>query len=147
MFSASYMDWALTRYVYTFLISPWAVRAKIALASTLYPTPRLQSPPTCSSAARQQSRAVACYRSCLVVFPGKPRRSLPPRIIYSRHPCHRRFDWVDTEGSREGAEMPTLTKLYSMEEAALHNTPDDCWVVVDGKVAPLYPSLIRPCCR
>jgi cytochrome b5 len=32
--------------------------------------------------------------------------------------------------------MPTLTKLYSMKEAALHNTPDDCWVVVDGKVAP-----------
>nr|ACG49215.1 cytochrome b5 [Zea mays] len=30
--------------------------------------------------------------------------------------------------------MPTLTKLYSMEEAALHNTPDDCWVVVDGKI-------------
>jgi cytochrome b involved in lipid metabolism len=49
---------------------------------------------------------------------------------------------VDTEGSREGAEMPTLTKLYSMEEAALHNTPDDCWVIVDGKVAPLYCPLI-----
>ncbi|ONM09427.1 Cytochrome b5 isoform A [Zea mays] len=30
--------------------------------------------------------------------------------------------------------MPTLTKLYSMEEAALHNTPDDCWVIVDGKI-------------
>ncbi|AQK62782.1 Cytochrome b5 [Zea mays] len=30
--------------------------------------------------------------------------------------------------------MPTLTKLYSMKEAALHNTPDDCWVVVDGKI-------------
>ncbi|KAK1643980.1 hypothetical protein QYE76_061785 [Lolium multiflorum] len=30
--------------------------------------------------------------------------------------------------------MPTLTKLYSMKEAALHNTPDDCWIVVDGKI-------------
>ncbi|KAG8098192.1 hypothetical protein GUJ93_ZPchr0013g36718 [Zizania palustris] len=30
--------------------------------------------------------------------------------------------------------MPTLTKLYSMVEVACHNTPDDCWVVVDGKV-------------
>lgn len=40
--------------------------------------------------------------------------------------------------------MPTLTKLYSMKEAALHNTPEDCWVVVDGKVAPPYRPLIRP---
>uniref|UniRef100_A0A0E0D6Y6 Cytochrome b5 heme-binding domain-containing protein n=1 Tax=Oryza meridionalis TaxID=40149 RepID=A0A0E0D6Y6_9ORYZ len=31
-------------------------------------------------------------------------------------------------------EMPTLTKLYSLEEAARHNTADDCWVVVDGKI-------------
>ncbi|KAK9090106.1 hypothetical protein Sjap_023283 [Stephania japonica] len=30
--------------------------------------------------------------------------------------------------------MPTLTKLYTMQEAAKHNTSDDCWVVVDGKV-------------
>ncbi|VVA92513.1 unnamed protein product [Arabis nemorensis] len=30
--------------------------------------------------------------------------------------------------------MPTLTKLYSMEEAATHNKQDDCWVVIDGKV-------------
>ncbi|KAK8526066.1 hypothetical protein V6N12_020547 [Hibiscus sabdariffa] len=30
--------------------------------------------------------------------------------------------------------MPTLTKLYSMEEASQHNTKDDCWVVIDGKV-------------
>ncbi|CAL4944450.1 unnamed protein product [Urochloa decumbens] len=30
--------------------------------------------------------------------------------------------------------MPTLTKLYSMKEAALHNTPEDCWVVIDGKI-------------
>ncbi|KAL3636192.1 Cytochrome b5 isoform A [Castilleja foliolosa] len=30
--------------------------------------------------------------------------------------------------------MPTITKLYSMEEAAQHNTNDDCWVVIDGKV-------------
>ncbi|KAL2519260.1 Cytochrome b5 [Abeliophyllum distichum] len=30
--------------------------------------------------------------------------------------------------------MPTLTKLYSMEEASQHNTQEDCWVVIDGKV-------------
>ncbi|KAE8730017.1 Cytochrome b5 isoform A [Hibiscus syriacus] len=30
--------------------------------------------------------------------------------------------------------MPTLTKLYSMEEAYQHNTKEDCWVVIDGKV-------------
>uniref|UniRef100_A0A2P2JH02 Cytochrome b5 isoform Cb5-D n=1 Tax=Rhizophora mucronata TaxID=61149 RepID=A0A2P2JH02_RHIMU len=30
--------------------------------------------------------------------------------------------------------MPTLTKLCSMQEASQHNTKDDCWVVIDGKV-------------
>ncbi|KAL0003650.1 hypothetical protein SO802_011211 [Lithocarpus litseifolius] len=30
--------------------------------------------------------------------------------------------------------MPTLSKLYSMQEASEHNTKDDCWVVIDGKV-------------
>ncbi|XP_043706112.1 cytochrome b5 [Telopea speciosissima] len=30
--------------------------------------------------------------------------------------------------------MPTLTRIYSMQEAAQHNTREDCWVVVDGKV-------------
>ncbi|KAK4479816.1 hypothetical protein RD792_015355 [Penstemon davidsonii] len=30
--------------------------------------------------------------------------------------------------------MPTLTKLYTMEEASEHNTAEDCWVVIDGKV-------------
>ncbi|KAK1416023.1 hypothetical protein QVD17_31811 [Tagetes erecta] len=30
--------------------------------------------------------------------------------------------------------MPTLTKLYSMQEAAEHNSAGDCWIVVDGKV-------------
>ncbi|KAG4165447.1 hypothetical protein ERO13_A13G084232v2 [Gossypium hirsutum] len=30
--------------------------------------------------------------------------------------------------------MPTLTKLYTMQEAAQHNTKDDCWIVIDGKV-------------
>ncbi|XP_009786222.1 cytochrome b5 [Nicotiana sylvestris] len=30
--------------------------------------------------------------------------------------------------------MPTLTKLFTMEEASQHNTKDDCWVVIDGKV-------------
>jgi hypothetical protein len=40
--------------------------------------------------------------------------------------------------------MPTLTKLYSMKEAALHNTPDNCWVVVDGKVSAV-PLPYPPC--
>ncbi|XP_039054764.1 cytochrome b5-like [Hibiscus syriacus] len=30
--------------------------------------------------------------------------------------------------------MPTLTKLYTMQEASQHNTKDDCWVVIDDKV-------------
>ncbi|KAL0408753.1 UNVERIFIED_CONTAM: cytochrome isoform A [Sesamum radiatum] len=30
--------------------------------------------------------------------------------------------------------MPTITKIYTMEEASEHNTKDDCWVVIDGKV-------------
>uniref|UniRef100_A0A5B7ATB6 Cytochrome b5 heme-binding domain-containing protein n=1 Tax=Davidia involucrata TaxID=16924 RepID=A0A5B7ATB6_DAVIN len=30
--------------------------------------------------------------------------------------------------------MPTLTKLYSMQETSQHNSKDDCWVVIDGKV-------------
>ncbi|KAK4423676.1 cytochrome isoform A [Sesamum alatum] len=30
--------------------------------------------------------------------------------------------------------MPTLTKIYTMEEASEHNTKDDCWVVIEGKV-------------
>ncbi|KAH1031453.1 hypothetical protein J1N35_043627 [Gossypium stocksii] len=30
--------------------------------------------------------------------------------------------------------MPTLTKLYTMQDASQHNTKDDCWIVIDGKV-------------
>ncbi|KAG9151917.1 hypothetical protein Leryth_002191 [Lithospermum erythrorhizon] len=30
--------------------------------------------------------------------------------------------------------MPIITKLYSMEEASQHNTKDDCWIVIHGKV-------------
>ncbi|KAG9439673.1 hypothetical protein H6P81_019838 [Aristolochia fimbriata] len=30
--------------------------------------------------------------------------------------------------------MPTITKLYSLQEVSEHNTREDCWVVVDGKV-------------
>ncbi|XP_073032845.1 cytochrome b5 [Primulina eburnea] len=30
--------------------------------------------------------------------------------------------------------MPTITKLFTMEEASEHNTSEDCWVVIDGKV-------------
>ncbi|KAK2968853.1 hypothetical protein RJ640_008020 [Escallonia rubra] len=37
--------------------------------------------------------------------------------------------------------MPTLTKLYTMQEAAQHNTKEDCWVVIDGKVYDVSPYL------
>ncbi|XP_077210029.1 cytochrome b5 [Tasmannia lanceolata] len=30
--------------------------------------------------------------------------------------------------------MPTITKLFSLQEASEHNTKEDCWVVIDGKV-------------
>ncbi|XP_057448083.1 cytochrome b5 [Lotus japonicus] len=30
--------------------------------------------------------------------------------------------------------MPTISNFYTMQEASLHNTKDDCWIVVDGKV-------------
>ncbi|KAK4260984.1 hypothetical protein QN277_004040 [Acacia crassicarpa] len=30
--------------------------------------------------------------------------------------------------------MPTISKLYTMQEASQHNTKNDCWVVIDGKV-------------
>ncbi|KAK1272439.1 Cytochrome b5 isoform B [Acorus gramineus] len=30
--------------------------------------------------------------------------------------------------------MPTLTKIFSMQEISQHNERDDCWVVIDGKV-------------
>ncbi|XP_062111479.1 cytochrome b5 [Humulus lupulus] len=37
--------------------------------------------------------------------------------------------------------MPSLTKLFSMAEASQHNTKDDCWVVIDGKVYDLSSYL------
>ncbi|RWW13407.1 hypothetical protein GW17_00022874, partial [Ensete ventricosum] len=56
--------------------------------------------------------------------------------------------------------MATLSKLYSMREATEHNTRDDCWVVIHGKVRSFYHSfsffthivlalfcLIRPRCH
>ncbi|KAL2349134.1 hypothetical protein Fmac_003134 [Flemingia macrophylla] len=30
--------------------------------------------------------------------------------------------------------MPTLTDFYAIEELSQHNTKDDCWILVDGKV-------------
>lgn len=36
--------------------------------------------------------------------------------------------------------MPTIEKLYSMKEVAEHNSADDCWIVVDGKVLSLSLS-------
>ncbi|KAM6548321.1 hypothetical protein CsatB_019997 [Cannabis sativa] len=37
--------------------------------------------------------------------------------------------------------MPSLTKLFSMEEISQHNTKDDCWVVIDDKVYDLSSYL------
>ncbi|CAF1928169.1 hypothetical protein F2Q70_00020672 [Brassica cretica] len=37
--------------------------------------------------------------------------------------------------------MPTLTKIYSMEEVAAHNKQDDCWIVIDGKVYDVTPYM------
>ncbi|GMY25822.1 cytochrome b5 [Fagus crenata] len=37
--------------------------------------------------------------------------------------------------------MPTLTKLFTMQEASEHNTKDDCWVVIDCKVYDVTPYL------
>ncbi|KAK6921884.1 Cytochrome b5-like heme/steroid binding domain [Dillenia turbinata] len=37
--------------------------------------------------------------------------------------------------------MPILTKLYSMQEASQHNTKNDCWIVIDGKVYDVSPYL------
>lgn len=36
--------------------------------------------------------------------------------------------------------MPTLTKLYTLEEASEHNTAEDCWVVIDGKVLDCFST-------
>ncbi|XP_010260586.1 PREDICTED: cytochrome b5 [Nelumbo nucifera] len=30
--------------------------------------------------------------------------------------------------------MPTTTKIYTLQQASEHNTRDDCWVVIHGKV-------------
>lgn len=40
---------------------------------------------------------------------------------------------------RPPVKMPTLSKLYTMQEASHHNTQDDCWIVVDNKVPFLFP--------
>ncbi|KAL6294873.1 hypothetical protein ACE6H2_003015 [Prunus campanulata] len=33
--------------------------------------------------------------------------------------------------------MPTLTKLFTMQEVSQQNNKDNCWVVIDGKVYDL----------
>ncbi|XP_004490217.1 cytochrome b5 [Cicer arietinum] len=30
--------------------------------------------------------------------------------------------------------MPTLSNFYNIQDASNHNTKDDCWIIVDGKV-------------
>lgn len=39
-------------------------------------------------------------------------------------------------------KMPTLTKLYTIQEASQHNTRDDCWIVVNNKVTTLTFSFL-----
>nr|DAD31511.1 TPA_asm: hypothetical protein HUJ06_010362 [Nelumbo nucifera] len=34
--------------------------------------------------------------------------------------------------------MPTITRIYTLQQAAEHNKRDDCWVVIDGKVYPTH---------
>lgn len=41
--------------------------------------------------------------------------------------------------------MPTITKLYSMKEASQHNTQEDCWVVIDGRVPSFCLALYLVC--
>ena len=48
-----------------------------------------------------------------------------------------KFLWLSPRNVGElivPAEMPQLTKLYTMEEASQHSSKDDCWIVIDGKV-------------
>lgn len=40
-----------------------------------------------------------------------------------------------SESMAEDANMDSNTvKTYTLEEVALHSTPDDCWFAIDGKV-------------
>ncbi|XP_020592432.1 cytochrome b5 [Phalaenopsis equestris] len=48
--------------------------------------------------------------------------------------CANKPEEREREREREREAMPTLTRLYSMQEAAQHSTREDCWVVIDGKV-------------
>ncbi|KAK4764452.1 hypothetical protein SAY87_013890 [Trapa incisa] len=31
-------------------------------------------------------------------------------------------------------KMPTITRMFTMQEASRHSSRDDCWIVIDGKV-------------
>ncbi|KAJ3669790.1 hypothetical protein LUZ60_010114 [Juncus effusus] len=44
------------------------------------------------------------------------------------------FERKESDRVRESWKMPIIEKLYSMKEVAEHNSDDDCWIVVDGKV-------------
>ncbi|KAG6480565.1 hypothetical protein ZIOFF_057149 [Zingiber officinale] len=51
-----------------------------------------------------------------------------------RSHCAGDFDLTPKRARERSRAMATLSKLYSMREAAEHNTREDCWVVIDGKV-------------
>lgn len=38
--------------------------------------------------------------------------------------------------------MPTLSNFYNIQDASNHNTKDDCWIIVDGKVLTNFSQLI-----
>merc|ERR1712194_921605 len=47
------------------------------------------------------------------------------------------------KGSKK-IEMPKVGKPYTMAEVEKHNTPDDCWVVINGQVCDLSKFKAKP---
>lgn len=63
---------------------------------------------------------------------------LPIQISLLPVPASSQHLWNSTN---KQTNMPTISNFYTMQEASLHNTKDDCWIVVDGKV-PTFPPII-----
>lgn len=76
-----------------------------------------------------------------------PPTALPPSSTADRRTQKERKRKKKKKGGGEKKalvkkeKMPTITKLYSMEEVSKHNTKDDCWIVVHGNVLLLSLSL------